>query len=100
MLWVADNLSIHFESALLAGWYFCIDLGGVWPQWAHSFYWVSARIVYPIAVMMVVCPSMLGFKSMVSEFLSNRILVYLARVSFSTFLIHSMIVDGYFNRIA
>ena len=100
MLRIGNNFSIHFKSALLADWYFCIDLGGVWPQWAHSFYWVSVKIVFPFAVMMVACPSMLGCKSLVSVLLRSRILVYLARVSFSTFLIHTLIVDGYFNRIA
>ena len=99
MLRIADNFSIHFESTLLADRYFCFDLGGVWPQWAHSFYWVSVKIVFPFAVMMVACPSMLGCKSLVSVLLRSRILQILARVSFSTFLIHTLIVDGYFNRV-
>jgi len=66
-----------------------------WPDWFHNTWRAFQKSFYVVALTMVLLPSFLGESTIFKRFLSHPLLVPLARLSFTAYLVHLFWV--YFN---
>ena len=71
-----------------------LQVGNVWPQWAHSLYQSLAKIIFVVGLSLAILPSLLGCKDSVIGFLMDtRLFNFIAKISFCTYLIHLTILN-------
>ena len=70
--------------------------GSKWPQWVHSSYWTFSKPIFILGLFMTVIPSALGIRrSLFTTILNARVLIFVARISFCTYLVHLMVLFQY-----
>lgn len=74
--------------------------GAKWPQEVHSLYWTFSKPFFLFGLILAVLPSCLGIShSFFNLILKGKVLVYIARISFCTYLVHLMVIyHVYFTR--
>ena len=93
MVWNRNYGIFNFHTSTTANRYFTRDEGSKWPQQVHSLYWALSKPLFIIGLFMTTLPSILGFRHSFFELaLSNKLLMFIARVSFCTYLVHLMVI--------
>lgn len=83
----------NFHPSNVANRYHQSYKGSKWPQWVHSLYWTFSKPIFILCLFMAVIPSALGIKrSVFSTILNAKILIFIARISFCTYLVHLMVL--------
>jgi peptidoglycan/LPS O-acetylase OafA/YrhL len=65
---------------------------GSWPEWYTQLFQGGAKITYVIGLSLTFLPSLLGARSILSWLMNNKIMMVLAKLSFTGYLVHLMIV--------
>lgn len=73
--------------------------GVEWPEAAHAFYLGFAKVLFVIAVALIILPSLLGINSLVRFVLDTKAFNFMGKVSFWTYLIHVMVVYWWFGSL-
>jgi len=69
-----------------------------WPDWVHITWRAFQKSAYVVATTMVILPSLLGDNTLLKRFLCHPLLVPLARLSFTAYLVHLFwIYQSYFS---
>ncbi len=69
------------------------QIGTYWPQLAHSIYWTFSRAIFVFGTILTILPTMLGHSHSFFNFiLTAKLLQFIARISFCTYLIHVMVI--------
>jgi len=72
-----------------------------WPDWIHVTWRAFQKSAYVVAMTMVLLPSFLGESTIFKRFLSHPLMVPLARLSFTAYLVHLFwVYFGFFNASA
>jgi len=72
-----------------------------WSELVHAIYRAVQKPVYVISMTMIILPSLLGEDTLLKKFLSHPLLVPLARVSFTAYLVHLFwVYRGFYNEEA
>jgi peptidoglycan/LPS O-acetylase OafA/YrhL len=75
-----------------------LQAGHKWPQIWHSLYSCLEKPFFILGLMMVTFPTVLGVKgSFFRTVLDNKILSFLAKISFCTYLVHLMVIMQYIS---
>lgn len=59
-----------------------------WPEWFHVLFRAFQKSLYVVGLTMMIIPILVGEKNLFKRFMSHPILVPLARLSFSAYLVH------------
>lgn len=90
-----DGLS-SFYSSFHSTRYFSYYLGSKWPQIFHSLYWIASKVIFMFGLLLTILPSCLGVtNSFFNLILNSKLFVFIARISYCTYLLHIMIVYGF-----
>ena len=74
-----------------------LQTGSHWPQVAHYLYLVLSKPVFIFGMILTVLPSILGISnSFFALILNVKIFAWIARISFCTYLVHLMLILGYY----
>lgn len=71
-----------------------------WPQFCHSLYLSLGKSVFVIGISMAIIPSMLGIKSFISDFLDIKLYSFIGKISFSTYLVHLLVIFYLYGTIS
>lgn len=72
--------------------------GAQWPQALHSLYEALSKPLFILGMFLTMVPSSLGIhNSFFNLVLNARIMVYIARISFSTYLVHIFFIAQFFG---
>ncbi len=75
-----------------------LQVGYYWPQILHSLYGCLEKPFFIFGLLMVTFPTILGVQgSLFRTLLDNKILNFLAKISFCTYLIHLMVILQYIS---
>lgn len=70
-----------------------IQTGSNWPQLANSLYWGFSRAIFVLGTILTILPTILGHTtSFFNLILTSKLLHFIARISFCTYLIHLMVI--------
>lgn len=70
-----------------------LQTGSSWPLTIHALYWTLSKPIFISGLIFTVLPSCLGISSSFFNLILNaKIFIWMARVSFCTYLIHLMVV--------
>ena len=73
-----------------------LQVGHHWDQIWHSVYWTFSKPIFILGVIFTILPSCLGIShSFFNLILTNKCFVYIARISFSTYLVHILVIYYY-----
>ena len=86
----------YFHPASSASRYKYIKIGGKWPQFVHSLYWSFSKPLFVTGMFLTILPSLLGIQhSFFNLVLSNKILTFIAKISFCSYLVHMMVINQF-----
>lgn len=93
-LWADDSGGLHPPSSPVG--YFLPHSGAKWPQAVHSIYYTTSKPIFLFGLILAVLPSCLGIRhSFFNLILNAKVFVFIARISFCTYLVHLMVIDQY-----
>lgn len=83
----------HFLTKAATGRYSCNYIGVNWPQYVHSLYWALSKPLFVVGMVFMILPPVLGVvHSFFNLILTAKILTYIARISFCSYLVHMMVI--------
>ena len=75
-----------------------VQMGGTWPQSLHSLYYALSKPVFLFGMVLTLLPTVLGVRgSFFDLILTNRCFVFIARISFCTYLVHLIVMEQFFG---
>ena len=69
-----------------------LQIGHTWPQIGHSTYLAFSKIIFVLAVTLVMLPAILGIPDFVNFLCDTRFFNFIGKISFWTYLIHYMVI--------
>ena len=93
MAWNWTHGLCHLYPSLDSDRYLSAYAGYIWPQWLQSLYIVFSKPIFILGLIMTTLPSCLGIgHSFFNLILNAKVLTWIARISFCTYLIHLMVI--------
>lgn len=71
-----------------------LQVGHQWPQFAHSLYLTSTKLLFVVGISLLCIPSLLGAKNDFFFWLMDtKLFNFIAKISFVTYLVHYMVIN-------
>lgn len=70
-----------------------------WPQLVHSFFLTYSKLAFVLGLALLILPSLLGIKGIVSFMLDTKAFNFIAKISFWTYLIHLTVMNAWITSI-
>lgn len=64
-----------------------------WTQLEHSLYLTYAKTFFPVAISLIILPSLLGIKTFVTFILDTKFFNFIGKISFWTYLVHLNVMN-------
>ena len=72
-----------------------LQLGNLWPQWAHGVYLSFEKLSFTFAIYLLVIPTLLEIPNIAFFLLDTKFFNCISKISFWVYLIHFMIVQEF-----
>lgn len=69
-----------------------IQVGNIWPEWAHAFYISFGKIAFTFGVYLIVIPTLLEVPNISFFLLDTKFFNAISKISFWVYLIHFMVI--------